>query len=65
MAEDPDNHLRILDGSDNLQAAAAVRAVFNVDVEDPFEHSNPTHARRRALPASGIARGPGCIELSG
>jgi hypothetical protein len=23
--------------------------VFNVDVEDPFEQSGPTHARRRAL----------------
>ena len=32
-----------------FKAAAAVRAVFDVDVEDPFEQPGPTHARRRAL----------------
>jgi hypothetical protein len=37
MGEDFDNHRRIFDGGDDLQAAAAVRAVFDVDVEDPFE----------------------------
>jgi hypothetical protein len=37
MGEDFDNHRRIFDGGDALQAAAAVRAVFDVDVEDPFE----------------------------
>ena len=49
MAEDFDNHRRIFDRSDDLQSAAAVRAVFDVNVEDPFEQSGPTHARRRAL----------------
>jgi hypothetical protein len=37
MAEDFDNHGRIFDGGDDLQAATAVRAVFNVAVEDPFK----------------------------
>jgi hypothetical protein len=34
MAEDLDDHRRIFDGGDDLQSAAAVRAVFDVDVED-------------------------------
>src|SRR5262249_47415645 len=34
---------------DDLQAAAAVRAVFHIDIEDPFEQPGPTQARRRAL----------------
>ena len=42
MGEDFDNHRRIFDGGDALQAAAAVRAVFDVDVEDPFEQPGPT-----------------------
>jgi hypothetical protein len=29
--------------------------VFEVDVEDPFEQSGPTHARRRALRVRVIA----------
>jgi hypothetical protein len=45
MGEDFDNHRRIFDGGDDLQAAAAVRAVFDVDVEDPFEQPVPTPAR--------------------
>src|SRR5262249_46303124 len=36
---------------DDLQAAAAVRAVFDVDVEDPFEQPGPTQARRRVNPS--------------
>ena len=39
-----------------VQAAAAVRAVFDVDVEDPFEQPGPTQARRRV-----IACGRGCL----
>ena len=61
MAEDFDNHRRIFDGGDDLQAAAAVRAVFDVDVEDPFEQPGPTHARRRALRVRVIACGLGCL----
>ena len=49
MGEDFDNHRRIFDGGDDLQAAAAVRAVFDVDVEDPFEQPGPANARRRAM----------------
>ena len=56
MGEDFDNHRRIFDGGDDLQAAAAVRAVFDVDVEDPFEQPGPTQARRRV-----IACGRGCL----
>jgi len=37
MGEDSDNHRRIFDGGDDLQGAAAVRAVVDLDVEDPFE----------------------------
>ena len=44
-----------------FKAAAAVRAVFNVDVEDPFEQPGPTHARRRTLRVRVIARGLGCL----
>ena len=36
---------RRLRTGDDLQAAAAVRAVFDVDVEDPFEQPGPTQAR--------------------
>jgi len=37
MGADSDNHWRIFDGGDDLQAAATVRAVFDVNIEDPFE----------------------------
>lgn len=37
MVEDFDNHRRMLDSGDDLQSAGAVRAVFDVNVEDPFE----------------------------
>jgi hypothetical protein len=33
MAEDFDNHRRIFDGGDDLQCAATIRAVFDVNVE--------------------------------
>ena len=67
MGEDLGNHRRIFDGSpstrlrtgDDLQAAGAVGAVFNVDVEDPFEQPGPTDARRRALRVSVLAWGLG------
>src|SRR4029077_1447663 len=50
---------RRLRTGDDLQAAAAVRAVFNV--EDPFEQPGPTHARRRTLRVRVIACGLGCL----
>src|SRR5215470_7249917 len=49
MAEDFDNHRLIFDDDDDLQGAVAVRAVFDVDVEDPFEQPGPAHARRFCL----------------
>jgi hypothetical protein len=54
MGEDPEDHWRIFDGGDDLQGAAAVRAVVDVDIEDPFEQPGPTHARRRTLRVSVI-----------
>ena len=68
-AEDLDDHRRIFDGGpstrlrtgDDLQSAAAVRAVFDVDVEDPFEQSGPTHARRGTLRVRVIACARGCL----
>jgi hypothetical protein len=60
MAEDFDYHRRIFDGGDDFQAAAAIRAVVDVDVEDPFEQPGPTQARRRALRARVIACGLRC-----
>ena len=46
-------------GGDDLQSAAAVRAVFDVDVEDPFEQPGPTHARRFSLTLGVIGCGLG------
>jgi len=54
MGEDYDNHRRIFDGGHDLQSAAAVGAVFNVNAEDPFEQPGQTHARRRTLRVSVI-----------
>jgi hypothetical protein len=45
MGEDPEDHWRIFDGGDDLQGAGAVRAVVDVDIEDPFEQPGPTDAR--------------------
>src|SRR5918992_410851 len=70
MAEDFDNHRRIFDRGDDLQSAAAVGAVFDVDVEDPFEQPGPAHARCLSLRVSVLAwdsvaggAGPGTILL--
>ena len=49
MREYPDNHRRFFDGNDDLQLAAALRAVFKVDIEYPLEQARPAHARRRAV----------------
>ena len=68
MAEDLDDHRRIFDGGpstrlrktgDDLQSAAAVRAVLDVDVEDPFEQPDPAHARRLSLGRGVIGCGRG------
>ena len=57
MAEDFDNHWPIFDRGDDLQAAAAVRAVL--DVEDSFKQPGPTQARRGTLRLRVIACGLG------
>ncbi len=44
MREDPDYHRRLLDGGDDRQVAAALLAVFEVDIE----HA-PEQVRRRAV----------------
>jgi hypothetical protein len=59
MGEDFDDHRRIVDGGDDLQGAAAVGAVFNIDIEDPFEEPGPAHARRLSLTLGVIERGLG------
>ena len=38
MREDPDNHRRLLDGGDDLHLAAALRAVFEDDIEYAAAH---------------------------
>jgi hypothetical protein len=42
-------------GGDDLQSAAAVGAVFDVDVEDPFEQPGSAHARGCALCVRALA----------
>ncbi|MDB5904193.1 MAG: hypothetical protein JWM26_3071 [Betaproteobacteria bacterium] len=46
MREDSDNHRRLFDGGDNLEVAATLRAVFEVDIEHALEQPRPVHARR-------------------
>ena len=50
MREDPDDHRRFLDGGDDLQLAAALRAVFEVDIEYPLEQARPGEAAERSTP---------------
>lgn len=47
MSKDPDNHWRIFDSDDDLQGAAAVRAVVDVDIQDPLEQPGPSNAPAR------------------
>ena len=37
MGENSDYHRRLFDSGDDLQAAATIRAVFDVDLENPLE----------------------------
>jgi hypothetical protein len=37
MHEDLDNHRRLFDGGDNLEVAATLRAVFEIDIEHALE----------------------------
>ena len=61
VGEDSDHHRGIFDRSDDLQAAAALWAVFDVDIEDAFEQARPTHARGRRLRMGVIGWLPGCV----
>ena len=45
--EYPHNHHRLLDSGDDLQLTAALRAVFEINVENAFKQVRPAHARRR------------------
>ena len=45
MGEDLRDHRGIDDRGDDLQAAATVWAVFDIDIEYPFEQAGPAHAR--------------------
>ena len=47
MLEDLGNHGGIYDGGDDRQGAAAVRALFNIDIEYPFEQRGPAQAGKR------------------
>ena len=46
MREYPDDYRRLFDGGDNLEVAATLRAVFEVDIEHALEQPRPVHARR-------------------
>jgi hypothetical protein len=39
MREDPNYHRQFLDGSDDLQLAATLRAVFEINVETAFKQA--------------------------
>ena len=58
MAEDLDDHRRVFD---DLQSAAAVRAVLHVDIEDSFEQPGPAQTRCFSLGTGVIGRGLGCM----
>ena len=47
--EDPNNHRGLFDDGDNLQVAATLGAVLEVDIEHALEQTRPAHARRRAV----------------
>jgi len=56
MGEDLGDHGGIFDGGDDLQGAAAVGVVLNIDIEHPFEQPGPADVRRR--------RGVGCVGVN-
>ena len=49
MGEYPYNHGRLLDGGDDLQGAATLRAMLDINSENALEQPRPVHARRRAV----------------
>ena len=48
VGEDLGNHRGSNDRGDDLQAAPTVWAVFDIDIEYPFQQARPTHALRRS-----------------
>ncbi len=56
MGEGRDNHRRLLDGGDDPERTAALRAVFQVDLEDALEQARPAQcapARRARVRLKG------------
>ena len=49
MREYPDNHRRLFDGGDDLQGAATMRTVFDINSENALEQARPAHACRRFM----------------
>jgi hypothetical protein len=64
MGEDLGDHGGMLDGGDDLQGSAALGAVFQVDVEQPFEQSGPARAGAAEGGASACSA-EGVLALSG
>ena len=56
MGEDPGNHGGVYDGGDDLQGAATIGPVFQVDIEHPFEQPGP--ARRAGAAGGGASAWP-------
>jgi hypothetical protein len=59
MGQDARDHRRIDDGGDDVQLAATVRALFEVDGEDALEQPRPTQARRSVVRAGRLGRRDG------
>ena len=57
VREDPLYHWCLQDGGDDLELAAAIRAVFEVDLEHPLEQPSLADARRPAVRAAWLGRG--------
>ena len=62
MREDALNHGRFLDGRDELELSAAVRALFDVDIEHALQQLRPTHAPF-ALAACVWGQSPACAGV--
>ncbi len=54
MREYPDNHRRLLDGGDDLELAATLRAVFEVDIEHALEQARSAICALVALVRAGV-----------
>ncbi len=61
MREDIFDHRGVNDGGDDLQGAAAVWAVFDVNIENALEQARPTQARGRMVRVGMIGGGIACL----